>query len=567
MLNMARMLLGLGVWFAFSAASAQLHGYDEIFDEHGKVRAHYRTIYRAWESIPQEKRDRLFERSKKAFKGDNYLETLPRVIDSTDFDNILKPGIEQRAKALRLFLIDHYSGKKDYLRYGIVPQTVVRRALTKSSELGYDGKLDPQNIAFIYGPDIIRDEKGIWRVIEDNPGFVGLLGDLKLAYDVLADVYPEFKSINHSNPQGFYDELAAIFKERAAKHGGRVVMYWMPGYSDKEDSRLKEIFLKYGVAMVTPRSVNQLKFTPSGVYIYNTKRGFEASKEKVGFLFVQGEHEDIDPSYFEVTKKLILEEARFQVENMEKRGRYPELSHRIRGILEKIDEKTGEIDFKKLIRVMKTEGLDIYLEKALAKKRNMQGFTKSIVEGKVGSSYSPGSEFIGDKELYMYVPKFIRYYLGEEPILKNIETDSFADPVTGELNKGQFQEVFQDIKNRVIKPTDGRGGAGIVIGPYASREEIETAEKKVAAEPGNFIFQKVLSLSHLRNLIVDIRGFAFIDSNGVWVGDNMASRGLPMDRDENGKLKGNGKVNLSDQGREVFVMVNRGPVNRCLALF
>ncbi|MDZ4662538.1 MAG: circularly permuted type 2 ATP-grasp protein [Pseudomonadota bacterium] len=552
-----------------SSSGAQLNGYDEIFDEKGEVRPHYAAIYQAWESIPEKKRNELFENSKKAFEGDNYLEILPRILTSAEFYGVVKPGIEQRAQAIRAFLMDHYSGSKNYARDHIVPESVVTRAMSKTTELGHFGKLDPSRIAFMYGPDLIRDENGNWRVIEDNPGYLGGLGDLDLAYKYLAKSYPELKKIKHKNPEEFYKGLTDVFKNRADLHDGRVVMYMSRHSSDNEDPRLRDIFVKHGVMFVTPKSQTQLKISKDAVYVFDTKKGFEASKEKVGFIFINGEHDGIDPSYFEVQKKLIREEALSQLEEMEDdREGYEELIEKIKKVLFSPNKKTGEIDYKKLLRLIAQSDIEADFESELRASRGARGLIKAILEGKVESSYSPGVDFIGDKEFYIYVPELIRYYLQEEVILQNIPTQSFADPKTGKLRKKEFAEVFRDLKGHVIKPTDGRGGDGIFIGPYMTKEDAKRSQKLVKSDPEGFIHQSLMTMSHLRNLIVDLRGYAFVDGLGVWVGDHMFSRGLPMDRDKKGKLKGNGKVNLSDQGRELLVLVSEGGVKfSCSSLF
>lgn len=551
-----------------SSSFAQLNGYDEIFDEHGNVRPHYQTIYRAWEKLPAKKREELFKKSKEAFSGDNYLEILPRILTQNEFDYTVKPGIDQRAKALRAFLMDHYSGKKSYLKAGVIPGSVVKRALAKTVEQGFEGKLRPDRIAFIYAPDMIRDEHGVIRVNEDNPGYVGGLGDLDLAYKYLAKVYPQLKNLNLKKPEEFYRGLTDIFKNRAQNYAGEVVMYMMPHYSDNEDPRLRDILKRFGITIVTPQSVKQLKIESDGVYLYDKRKGFEAGSKRVGFVFVNGEHVDIDPSHFEVQKKLIRDEALNLLEEMATDSDADsELKKEIEKVLYSPNSKTGEINYKKLRKLINKPELDSTFTEDIETNTAARGLIQAILAGKVDSSYSPGVDFIGDKELYMYVPKFIEYYLGEQPILQNITTGSFSDAETGILKKAQFAEVFKNIKTKVIKPTDGRGGDGITIGPFASKADAEQAAQAVKESPGDFIYQDFVTLSHLRNLIVDMRGYAFIDGQGVWVGDLLFSRGLPMDRDKNGRIKGNGKVNLSDQGRELLVLVNRNPKNICLNLF
>lgn len=568
---MVRVLIFLFIGLWVSSSLAQLDGYDEIFDKNGEVRPHYRAIYSAWENIPEKKRDQIFADSKAAFSGDNYLEVLPRILTQEEFESVIKPGIEQRAKALRAFLMDHYSGKKNYLRDGIVPEKIVNRALQKTTELGYDGKMNPDRVSFVYGPDLIRGRDGSWFVIEDNAGYVGGIGDFEIAYNYLARVFPEIKKSNYRNPESFYKEFTDILKERAKIHNGKVVMVFMPYDTDAEDQRMRDIFDKLGVLIVTPKSDKQLKINKDGVYVFSKEQGFAASHERVGFVFINGEHDEIDPSFFEVKKKLIYEEALMQLEEMEDDPEeYRKIKKKIENVLFSPNEK-GEIDYQKLLKLVENTDIESDIKQELKEKRSLRGLIKAILDGKVESSYSPGTDFIGDKELYIYVTEMIRYYLGEEPILKNIPTQSFADPFSGKIKRKEFEAVFKDIRNRVIKPTGGRGGEDVYVGPYISSAEVKRAQRQVKSNPGNFIYQSLMTLSRLRNLIVDLRGYAFVDGKGVWVGDHMFSRGMPIDRDSRGNLKGNGgKVNISNnvQGRELLVLVSRNQKqNFCSNLF
>ena len=71
-----------------------------------------------------------------------------------------------------------------------------------------------------------------------------------------------------------------------------------------------------------------------------------------------------------------------------------------------------------------------------------------------------------DKLVYTYVPDLIRYYLAEEPVLNNVDTWRLEDPE-------QREEVIDRLDELVVKPVDGSGGKGIIIGPKATRAELD----------------------------------------------------------------------------------------------
>ncbi len=92
------------------------------------------------------------------------------------------------------------------------------------------------------------------------------------------------------------------------------------------------------------------------------------------------------------------------------------------------------------------------------------------------------------KAVFAYVPDMIKYYLNEEPILKNVPTCQLAV----EENRKQ---VFENMDKMVIKRTNESGGYGMLIGPSASTQQIEEFKKAIEEDPRSFIAQPVISLS------------------------------------------------------------------------
>jgi uncharacterized circularly permuted ATP-grasp superfamily protein len=115
------------------------------------------------------------------------------------------------------------------------------------------------------------------------------------------------------------------------------------------------------------------------------------------------------------------------------------------------------------------------------------------------------------------MPRIIRYYLGEEPILDNVATWSCREP------EG-LRYTLDRLDRLVVKPVSESGGSGIVVGPHASRAELDDLRTRIEADPANFISQPMISLSVAPTLIegrieprhVDLRPFA-ITGTDTWV--------------------------------------------------
>ncbi len=137
-------------------------------------------------------------------------------------------------------------------------------------------------------------------------------------------------------------------------------------------------------------------------------------------------------------------------------------------------------------------------------------------KGNVAIVNAMGNGVADDKAIYTYVPDMIRYYLNEEPILKNVPTYRLSDQESKNY-------VFENIDKIVIKRTNESGGYGMLMGNSASDEEIENFKNAVNAAPRNFIAQPIISLSStpcyingvLRPRRVDLRPFALYGPDGI----------------------------------------------------
>ncbi len=108
--------------------------------------------------------------------------------------------------------------------------------------------------------------------------------------------------------------------------------------------------------------------------------------------------------------------------------------------------------------------------------------------GNLALANAPGTGVADDKALYAYVPEIIRYFLGEEPILANVETHLCREP-------GGLAYTLAHLDELVVKEVGGSGGYGMLVGPHASAAERAEFAEQVRANPENFISQPALALS------------------------------------------------------------------------
>jgi uncharacterized circularly permuted ATP-grasp superfamily protein len=146
------------------------------------------------------------------------------------------------------------------------------------------------------------------------------------------------------------------------------------------------------------------------------------------------------------------------------------------------------------------------------------GLVRSVLAGNVVLANALGNGIADDKLTYTYVPDLVRYYLDEEPILRNVDTWRLEEP-------DSLAEVLDRLEELVVKPVDGSGGKGIVIGPAATAGELDALRERLRADPRGWIAQPVVQLSTIPTLVeegpeprhVDLRPFALNSGEDVWV--------------------------------------------------
>ncbi|PPD43900.1 MAG: hypothetical protein CTY15_08635 [Methylocystis sp.] len=138
--------------------------------------------------------------------------------------------------------------------------------------------------------------------------------------------------------------------------------------------------------------------------------------------------------------------------------------------------------------------------------------------GNVTLANAVGTGVADDKAMYTYMPEIIKFYLGQEPLLQNVPTWRCREP-------DALSYVLDHLDELVVKEVNGSGGYGMLVGPHASRAQIEEFRAKLKAHPDNFIAQPTLALSTCPISLakgvaprhVDLRPFVLSGAKGVRV--------------------------------------------------
>ncbi|MGO3407352.1 MULTISPECIES: circularly permuted type 2 ATP-grasp protein [Marinomonas] len=122
------------------------------------------------------------------------------------------------------------------------------------------------------------------------------------------------------------------------------------------------------------------------------------------------------------------------------------------------------------------------------------GLMRAWRAGNVALANAPGAGVADDKVVYAYVPDIIRYFLKEEPILKNVETFLCDDPE-------QRAYVLENLDKLVVKPANESGGYGMLVGPHSTKKDQALFAELITKNPRNYIAQPTLKLSTAPTLI------------------------------------------------------------------
>jgi uncharacterized circularly permuted ATP-grasp superfamily protein len=430
--------------------------FDEMFSRRNTPRTPYSVIHRALQKMSTEELKGRAESLADSylaqgvtfdFAGEERpfpLDAVPRVIDESEW-NIIEAGVKQRVATLEAFLDDIY-GQAVAIRDGIIPAHVV--ASSKHFLRQATGVQSPNGVRIhVSGIDLIRDEKGRWRVLEDNVRVPSGVSYVISNRRVMAQTLPEMFVSMRVRPVGDYPfKLLSALRAAAP-----------PGISDPT------------IVVLTP-----------GVY---------------------------NSAYFEHTLLARL----MGVELVEGRDLF------CSGGRVYMRTTSGPTQVDVIYRRVDDEFLDP-LEFRFDSLLGAPGLMLAARLGNVTLANAVGNGVADDKLVYTYIPELTRYYLSQEPLLPNVDTWRLEDA-------GSLEEVLERLDELVVKPVDGSGGKGLVVGPDATKKELTSLKKTLTADPRGWIAQPVIAFSTIPTLVdgglrprhADLRPFAVNDGADVWV--------------------------------------------------
>ncbi len=146
----------------------------------------------------------------------------------------------------------------------------------------------------------------------------------------------------------------------------------------------------------------------------------------------------------------------------------------------------------------------------------VSGILSAYRKGNVAIVNAVGNGVADDKAIYAYVPEMIKYYLNEEPLLKNVPTYHLERP-----DERDF--VLKNISTMVVKKTNASGGYGMLMGNSATNQELDDYKKEISKDPRQFIAQPIINLSSapcyingkLQPRRLDLRPFALCGPDGI----------------------------------------------------
>jgi len=419
--------MSVSLWKNYDSKSA----YDGYLTEENKIRKHARIMTGILERHGTKKLQEIEKNCQSTIsaRGINFrvyaannraeekkwpLDIIPRIIPRSQWNKVSK-GLQQRVKALNLFIDDVYNQKKIF-KDNVVPKEIIFKSpyYVKECE-GFSPKYKAwSNIS---GVDLIRNKAGDYLVLEDNlrvpSGVSYMLENRMVMRDVFPELFTRYKvaSINHYTNKLFNCMLECIPKKTKDPH----MVVLTPGIYNSayfEHSYLAE---QMGIALVEGKDL----FVENDIVYMKTVKG----PLKVDCIYRRLDDSFLDPKAF--NKESVI---------------------------------------------------------------GVPGLFKCWRKGNVGILNAIGTGVADDKVVYSYVNKMIVYYLGEQPILNQVETYLCHEKI-------QRDYVIDNISKLVVKPANASGGYGIMIGPKAPLKERQEVINKIKKNPREFIAQPLEILS------------------------------------------------------------------------
>ncbi len=372
------------------------------------------------------------------------LDVVPRVIAAEEWEAVER-GVRQRVLALEAFLADVY-GRQEAVKAGVLPWSVIASS-TNFQRVA--AGINPANGVRIQvaGIDLIRDEEGRFRVLEDNVRVPSGVSYVMANRRAMMHVFPEAFATHRIRPVSDYPAmlLAALRASAPAGVADPTVVVLTPGIYNSAYFEHTLLARTMGVELVEGRDL----VCRGGRVMMRTTDG----ERQVDVVYRRVDDEFLDPVQFRQDSLL-----------------------------------------------------------------GCPGLLNAARAGRVTIANAVGNGVADDKLVYSYVPDLIRFFLGEEPVLQNVRTYRLSEP-------DDLAEALDRLDELVLKPVDGSGGKGLVIGPRATRAELAELRAKVEEDPRGWIAQPVVQLSTVPTLIegqlaprhVDLRPFAVNDGEDVFV--------------------------------------------------
>ena len=370
-------------------------------------------------------------------------DAIPRVLPAEEWNRI-EDGVIQRVTALNLLLDDLYHSQKIF-KDNVLPQDLILSNANWRPQM-HGVKIPHKAYVNICGTDIIRDEKGTFRVLEDNartPSGVSYVIENR-----------------HMMLRAFPDLVDDIGLRSVEDYGIRLVgaMHEIAPSSVVDPT----------IVLLSPGTYNSAYFE----HVFLAR--------EMGVPLVEG-------------RDLFVENDRVYMRTTAGRARVDVIYRRIN---------------------------DDFLDPEAFRPDSMlgvPGLLRAYFAGNVALANAVGTGVADDKAVYAYMPRIIRYYLDEDPILDNVETHICRE-------KQALAYTLDNLDQLVVKPVGEAGGYGITIGPRASRAELDECRAKLIDDPANYISQPCINLSVSPTLIdggveprhVDLRPFA-ITGESTWV--------------------------------------------------
>ena len=344
-------------------------------------------------------------------------DSVPRIIPKKDWD-YLERGLEQRVRALNMFLWDIYHEKK-IIKDGVVPEEFVYSSkgyIPQCEGISPTGKV----YAHIAGIDLVEGKNGQWYVLEDNLRIPSGASYPMIARMITRKVSPQTFSMNAvADNRDYADILRQMMDDMNQDRGIAVIL--TPGRYNSAFFEHSYFAEKTGATLAYPGDM----FVEDGKVYY---AGMYKEKTRVGCIYRRVSDEYMDPMMFEPSSLLGIPNV-------------------------------------------------------------MQAYKA----GNVALINAIGNGVADDKGIYYFVPKMVKYYLGEESILQNA-------PTYLPYFKEDYDYVMANIDKLVIKDVSEAGGYGVVFGSELAPDKLQELKGLIERYPRRWIAQEVVDFKDLEIL-------------------------------------------------------------------